>query len=66
MHTPMRPGTGASEPEDTPVEEFAADENVPADYTGSDDPKSKQAAQRPTGSGGGAAPRQARPSGPPE
>jgi len=51
MHTPMRPGTGASEPERhaTPVEEFRPDDQVPANYTESYDPRSEQAPQRRTG-----------------
>jgi len=52
MHIRMRPGTGASEPEEhaKPLEEFGPDNQVPANYyTGSDDPRSEQAPQRRTG-----------------
>ena len=66
MQTPFIPGTGASKPEDTPVEEFANEELDAADYTGSDGPRSEEASQRPTGSGGSAAPPQARRTAPPE
>jgi hypothetical protein len=65
METPLIPGDGASHPEDTPLEEFADEEDMPA---GSVEPgvRSDEAAQRPTGSGGSAPPVQSRDAKPPE